>query len=77
MFKLLTTFVMKFVGDKCKIMRGTWFYDQSWQPVEEGYAMQIETEYLSTFLGHKLEPITNPAKGPKPGLLHFNDCNVL
>lgn len=51
-------------------MRGTWFYDGSWQPVEDGYATQIETEYLGKFLGHKLKEDAEPSqKGPKPGIV--------
>ncbi|WAR19275.1 DDHD1-like protein [Mya arenaria] len=59
-------------GDQYKIMRGTWFYDQTWQPVEEGFATQIETEYLSTFLGHRLDEMSKaPVKGPRPVVLNI------
>ena len=59
-----------FLGEdhECKIMRGTWFYDGSWQPLEIGYASQIEAEHLGTFLGHRLDDDLPPVgKGPKPG----------
>lgn len=57
-------------------MRGTWFYDGTWQPVEDGFASQIETEYLGTFLCHRLDEVpSSDKKGQKPGychiLLHF------
>ncbi|XP_041353562.1 phospholipase DDHD1-like [Gigantopelta aegis] len=56
-------------GDVSMIMRGVWFYDGSWQPVEDGYASQIETEHMATFFGQKLHVesfTTSPSKGPKP-----------
>ena len=54
----------------CKIMRGTWFYDSSWQPLEIGYASQIETEHLGKFLGYRLEDEQpHVGKGPRPGMI--------
>ena len=35
-------------------MRGTWFIDGTWQPLEENYSVQIEKEHLTFFRGHKL-----------------------
>ncbi|KAL4237730.1 Phospholipase ddhd1 [Mactra antiquata] len=59
-------------GDRSKIMRGTWFMDGTWQPVEEGYSTQIETEYLATFLGHRLdEEYPVDKKGLKPVVLNL------
>lgn len=59
-------------GDRSKIMRGTWFHDGTWQPVEDGYASQIETEYLGTFLGHRLDEVPpSDRKGPKPVILNI------
>lgn len=59
-------------GEKCKIMRGTWFYDHTWQPVEDGYATQIETEYLGKFLGHRLDEASQTdKKAPRPVLLNI------
>ena len=61
-------FMFFVTGDCCKIMRGTWFYDHTWQPVEDGYATQIETEYLGKFLGHRLNEETDQSqKGSKTG----------
>ena len=49
-------------------MRGTWFYDGTWQPLEIGYASQIEAEHLGTFLGHRLDDCPPaPIKGPRQG----------
>jgi hypothetical protein len=50
------------------IMRGTWFFDGSWQPIEEGYASQIETEHLANFENERIpdEPLTQ-TKGQKKG----------
>ena len=50
-------------------MRGTWFHDGTWQPLEEAYANQLETEHLAHFIGQRLvDPAIPPVKGPKPGL---------
>lgn len=55
-------------GDRSKIMRGTWFVDGTWQPIEEGYSTQIETEYLANFLGHRIDKeYATDKKGLKPG----------
>lgn len=65
------TYILILSGDSCKIMRGTWFYDNTWQPMEAGYATQIEAEYLGKFLGHRIkeetECVQKEPKGPKPG----------
>ena len=37
-----------------EIMRGTWFHDTSWQPVECEHADRIEAEHIKRFLGHKM-----------------------
>ena len=41
-------------GEAFDIMRGTWFYEHSWQPVQCEYADRIEQEHLQRFLGHKM-----------------------
>ncbi|XP_064621214.1 phospholipase DDHD1-like isoform X2 [Lineus longissimus] len=63
------------------IMRGTWFLDSSWQPVEEGYASQIETEHLANFENETIpdEPLTlTKSKGQKKAIhhMHFKDFHV-
>ena len=37
-----------------EIMRGTWFHDQSWQPVDCEHADRIESEHINRFMGHKM-----------------------
>ena len=37
-----------------EIMRGTWFHDTSWQPVDCEHADRIEAEHIKRFLGHKM-----------------------
>ncbi|XP_013412513.1 phospholipase DDHD1 [Lingula anatina] len=41
-------------GEPAEILRGTWFHESSWQPLEEGYADQIETEHLAKFKSQSL-----------------------
>lgn len=74
-YVLSVTKLLFILGDKSRILRGTWFYDHTWQPMEEGYSTQVETQYLSTFLGHRLyEETTSLQKGNKPGkTLWVND----
>ena len=36
-------------------MRGTWFYDSSWTPLEETVADEAEKEHLIKFKGEKIE----------------------
>ncbi|KAJ8308504.1 hypothetical protein KUTeg_013378 [Tegillarca granosa] len=59
-------------GDAAEILRGMWFYDSTWQPIEEAYSIQIETEHLAKFLGRRLdEEQPQPVKGKKPVLHHI------
>lgn len=66
-------------GDEFEITRGLWFYDQVWQPLEEIYSQQLESDHIEKFLGRRLdEYIPSPIKGQKP-VLHqkkFDDFYV-
>ncbi|CAK9302753.1 unnamed protein product [Gordionus sp. m RMFG-2023] len=46
-------------GDPVDVMRGTWFFDVGWQPLDEEYATQIEVEHLSKFAGWKANDTVN------------------
>ena len=41
-------------GPGLEIMRGTWFHDTSWQPVDCEHADRIEAEHIKRFMGHKM-----------------------
>ncbi len=41
-------------GEAFDILRGTWFYESTWQPVQCEYADRIEHEHLQRFHGHKM-----------------------
>jgi phospholipase DDHD1 len=57
------------IGDESDITRGLWFYDQIWQPLEDDYSQQIETEHIANFMGRRLDEfIPSPTKGKKPGI---------
>lgn len=43
------------------IMRGTWFIDGTWQPLEESHSGPIEKDHLVFFRGHRL-----PSEKPDP-----------
>jgi hypothetical protein len=60
---------MLVLGDESDITQGLWFYEYNGQPLEDKYGLQIETEHVAKFMGHKLdEEQLSPAKGPKPGV---------
>ena len=55
-------------GQTATVMRGTWFVDGTWQPLDEGYANQIETEHLAKFESQKIpEDIVDGGKVPLQG----------
>ncbi len=41
-------------GEAFDIVRGTWFHEGTWQPVQAEYSDKIEQEHLDRFLGHKM-----------------------
>nr|XP_033808833.1 phospholipase DDHD1 isoform X2 [Geotrypetes seraphini] len=41
--------------DKIPVMRGQWFIDGTWLPLEEAESDLIEQEHLSCFRGHKMQ----------------------
>ena len=45
---------MYWPGAGLEIMRGTWFHDTSWQPVDCEHADRIEGEHIKRFMGHKM-----------------------
>ncbi|XP_046382398.1 phospholipase DDHD1-like [Ischnura elegans] len=59
-------------GEECPIMRGTWFYDGTWQPLETPYCNTLEAEHLNLFYGDKLldSSSDDPSRGSKSGALH-------
>ncbi|KAK6183516.1 hypothetical protein SNE40_010986 [Patella caerulea] len=67
-------------GDISNIMRGTWFYDGTWQPLQEGYATQLETEHLAKFMGQKIVdvPSVPGGKGTKPVIhnIKFHEFHI-
>ena len=52
-------------------MRGTWFKDSSWHPVEESVGEEIEREHLVKFKGQTIQDTAQleSGKGPFPGKL--------
>ncbi|XP_059177908.1 phospholipase DDHD1-like isoform X2 [Physella acuta] len=60
------------------ILRGIWFEEGSWQPLEESFANQIESEHMAKFQGLRLEEAPESQKGPKPVVhnLRFKDFHV-
>ncbi len=54
-------------GENSQIMRGTWFVDGTWQPLEEPYATRVETDQMTFFQGHKLPSEKPDSKASVPG----------
>ena len=51
------------------ITQGLWFYEYNGQPVEDTYGIDIETEHVAKFLGHKIEEDhPSPQKGHRQGV---------
>lgn len=55
-------------GEQFPIMRGMWFHDGTWQPLDESSSEQIESAHLKKFFGQKCSDFiqVTPSKGPKP-----------
>jgi len=51
------------------ITRGIWFYDGSWQPIDNEYSNSLEDAHLELFYGKKLSDyVVDPSnKAPKAG----------
>ena len=59
------------LGDTADVIRGVWFYEDTWQPLDEETAVHIESEHLSKFFGQMVQvDLTEPVntKLSKPGL---------
>ncbi|ELT99325.1 hypothetical protein CAPTEDRAFT_197144 [Capitella teleta] len=53
--------------ESLRVMRGTWFVDGTWQPLDENHSNQIETEHLSKFENQKLpEDESETGRNPLP-----------
>lgn len=50
-----------------QILRGTWFFEADWRPLESKIADAIEEQHLKMFLGQTIPdgPVYS-GKGPKP-----------
>lgn len=53
------------LGEASDIMRGTWFLDGTWQPLETLYSEKIEEHHLQKFYKQTVQ--INAVKGKKPG----------
>ena len=58
---------MTVIDDCCDIMRGIWFFDSSWMPLEATVAEEIEKEHLVKFKGKKIEESVASDSGKSPG----------
>lgn len=42
-------------GDTADVIRGVWFYEDTWQPLDEETAVHIESEHLAKFFGQNFQ----------------------
>eukprot|EP00106_Octopus_bimaculoides_P013488 XP_014780930.1 PREDICTED: phospholipase DDHD1-like [Octopus bimaculoides] len=68
-------------GDTADVLRGIWFYDDTWQPLEEDTSIRIESDHLGKFLGKKYPcdfSETVNLKVARQVIHHiaFSDCHV-
>ncbi|XP_054287967.1 phospholipase DDHD1-like [Macrosteles quadrilineatus] len=52
-------------GEETVITRGTWFYENTWQPVELDISEDLEHIHLSLFIGKRNSEYIQDAKAPK------------
>ena len=65
-FKLSSNCILNFSGASLPILRGTWFVDGTFQPLEYEYSLQLEQDHLAKFLGRPIpEPVADEKKSNK------------
>uniref|UniRef100_A0A1B6LDX7 DDHD domain-containing protein n=1 Tax=Graphocephala atropunctata TaxID=36148 RepID=A0A1B6LDX7_9HEMI len=52
-------------GEETVITRGSWFYENTWQPVELEISEDLENVHLSLFIGKRNSDYVQDAKAPK------------
>ncbi|XP_067941701.1 phospholipase DDHD1-like [Watersipora subatra] len=58
-------------GQSLPILRGTWFIDGTFQPLEYDYSLQLESDHLAKFKGQSIpEPVSAERKTGLPRVLH-------
>ncbi|XP_034235405.1 phospholipase DDHD1-like [Thrips palmi] len=53
-------------GEQCAIMRGTWFYDGSWQPLDGDRCEQVESVHLALFANHCISDYISASNPKQP-----------
>ena len=75
MLDILTILITYFIGEETAIIRGSWFFDGSWQPLESEYGISLEKVHLKVFGGKKYSDYYTDLsnKTPKTGKM----CSIL
>lgn len=68
--------------EKIPVMRGQWFIDGTWQPLEEEESNLIEQEHLNRFKGQQLQEsfdmeISKPVDGKEGKIVHITIIHFL
>ena len=58
-------FIILFSGDCVDVLRGTWFYHNNQEPIDDCIAHDIETEHVKRFSGKRIEPEPPTPTDPK------------
>ncbi|XP_071019404.1 phospholipase DDHD1-like [Oncorhynchus clarkii lewisi] len=62
--------------DRIPVMRGQWFIDGTWLPLEEDESDLIELEHLARFRGHQMREIYETATEVVTTAVDSKDCKV-
>lgn len=58
-------------GEECVITRGIWFYDGSWQPIDNECSNSLEDAHLELFYGKKLSDyVVDPSNKTPKAVVH-------
>ncbi len=76
-YHVYCTRILFFQGTSApKILRGAWFLENSWQPLEEKFSDQIERDHLQKFEDHKLEDEMQEMDKPKGQIPGLFKCEI-
>lgn len=71
-----SSFNLTGVEDSCEIMRGMWFYDGSFVPLDEELATRIEGEHMERWKGFDMEDIKELIKNTVMHSVKLKTCHI-
>nr|CAB3236623.1 phospholipase DDHD1-like [Phallusia mammillata] len=58
------------------VLRGTWFFEVNWQPLDEAIATRIEREHLARFMGYNIDHIKELMGNKVMHSVQLDGCHV-